>query len=132
MKKVLAPIVGIGILLLIANTNILQALGNFALWLIKLDLTSPDVSIGGQIVIKVLTFLITYAAVGALFNALNWFDSDVMHIVYVVISTILSFVFCHVFHFVEANALWIGIGIAFVVVAGTVWIVVARVKETRS
>ncbi len=123
---------GIGILFLIAKTDILQVVGNFALWLIKLDLTSPDVSIGSQIVIKILTFLITYAAVGALFKALGWFDSDAMHIVYVVISTILSFVFCHVFHFVEANALWIGIGIASIVAAGAVWLIVARFREAKA
>lgn len=132
MKKLLAPVVGIGLLLLIAKTDILQSICNFALWLIKLDLTSPDVSIGSQIVIKILTFLITYAAVGALFNALSWFDSKTMHIVYVVISTILSFVFCHVFHFVEANALWIGIGVAAIIVAGAVWLIVARVREAKA
>ena len=131
MKRIIAPIVGISFLFLIAKTDILQSIYSFAVWLIRLNLSSPNVSIGSKAAIKILTFLVTYAVVGELFDVLDWFDSDVMHIAYIIISTIISFLLCHLFSFVEVNSYWILIAMAVIIAIGTVWMIIARIKESK-
>ena len=64
---------------------------NFFLWLFCLQNSSPEVSLAGEITVRVLTFFVSYGLVGVIFTALGWFNSKVMSICYFIISTLAGF-----------------------------------------
>lgn len=73
----------------------------FFAWLFMLNMTSSEVTLGGAIIVRIVTFAISYTAVGALFDWLDWFNSRAMHLVYFIISTIVSFVLCYIVMLIE-------------------------------
>ena len=61
------------------------------LWLFQLSLTDFGLSPFVEIAIKSITFVLSYALVGIIFNSLGFFNSDVMKFVYFVVSTLVGF-----------------------------------------
>ena len=88
MKKILGFLAGIVLVLLLCS-GIFANIMKFFTWLFTLEYITPDTSVAGSIVVKVLTFAVSYTLVGIVFNLLGWFNSKVMAIVYVIISTII-------------------------------------------
>ena len=96
-------------------------------------MTQSSVSIVGEIFVKVATFAVSYATVGAIFRAIGWFDSDIMKIAYFVISTLVSFVLCYIVMIFETHLLLIAIIAGVLLIAGiAVCILLSRLakKET--
>lgn len=91
MRRTISSIIALAILIFICTGGLIEPITKVFVWLITLNYNSPDISIFGQLVAKYGTWLITYALVGVLFNALGWFNSGAMKIVYFIISTIISF-----------------------------------------
>ena len=91
MRKTISSIIALAILIFICTSGLIEPITKVFVWLITLNYNSPDISIFGQLVAKYGAWLITYALVGVLFNALGWFNSGAMKIVYFIISTIISF-----------------------------------------
>ena len=60
MKKLLIFLVGILLLLLLSSGNIIE----FFTWLFSLQYITPETSISGSIVVKILTFVVSYTLVG--------------------------------------------------------------------
>ena len=86
--------------------KIFEWICNFFAWLFMLNMTSSEVSLGGAIAVRIVTFAISYAIVGALFDWLGLFNSRAMHLVYFIISTIISYVLCYIVMLIETHYLW--------------------------
>ena len=104
---------------------------NFFVWLKNMEFSSPEVSIESQLVIRALTFIITFFMVRCIFEYFQWFNHKVMHIVYVIVSTVVSCFFCYVFHFIETNAFWIVIGVVLAIGSVITWIMVSHIKTKK-
>lgn len=106
MKKTLASYVALILLIFLCTSGLIEPITKVFVWLITLQFNSPDISIFGQLVAKYGTWIIAYSLVGVLFNALGWFNSTAMKIVYFILSTIISFLLSWVIMVLE-NYLWI-------------------------
>ena len=87
------------------------------LWLFQLSLTDFGLSPANEVIIKLLTFIISYALVGIIFSALGLFDSDVMKYVYFVVSTLIGFVLSAVIMFLQEHIIlisWSILGISII------------------
>jgi len=114
---------GIILLMLIATgvfSFLLELSGEFmklTLWLFQLSLTDFGLPPTVEVIIKSLTFVISYALVGIIFSALGLFDSDVMKYVYFVISTLIGFALSAVIMFLQEHIImisWSIIGISII------------------
>lgn len=106
MKAKIASIIALIIVIFIGTSGLIEPITNVFVWLITLQFNSPDVSVFGQLVVKYGTWIITYSLVGILFNALGWFNSGAMKIVYFIASTIISFLLSWLIMLIETY-LWI-------------------------
>ena len=123
MRDAKSIIVGIILLILIATgvfSFLLDLTGEFIklnLWLFQLSLTEFGLSPVMEVIIKLLTFIISYALVGIIFSALGLFDSDVMKYVYFVVSTLIGFALCAVIMFLQEHIImisWSILGISII------------------
>ena len=130
MKKALSGIITLAVLVFVFTSGLIEPISKFFIWLVTLNMTQSPVSIAGEIFVKVATFVITYTAVGALFNAIGWFDSDVMKIVYFIISTLISFALCWLVMIFETHLLLISIvaGVLSIIVLALFIILLVRSK----
>ncbi|MBR4769984.1 MAG: hypothetical protein IK090_03535 [Clostridia bacterium] len=131
MKKTVSSIVALVAFLFICTRGLIQPLTKFFVWLVTLNMTQSTVSTVGEIFVKIASFAISYLSVGILFNAIGWFDSDAMKIVYFIISTIVSFALCWLVMVLETHLLLITIiaGILLVIVAALFIILSIRSKK---
>lgn len=135
MSGIKSAIGGIIILILIATgvfSILLDLTGDFiklVLWLFQLSLTDFGLSPFAEIGIKSLTFLLSYSLVGILFNALGFFDSDIMKFVYFVVSTLIGFALSAVIMFLQENIIIISWSIFGIFVVTTMSIVTYKIKK---
>lgn len=108
MKKFSGLLASIVLLLLLCS-GIFADIIKFFTWLFTLQYITPETSIAGSIIVKVLTFAVSYTLVGLIFNSLGWFNSKVMSVVYFIISTLLGFVLAYIVMLIETHLLAIGI-----------------------
>lgn len=130
MKRLSGVLAGIVLLLLLCS-GIFTDIVEFFTWLFTLQYITPETSIAGSIIVKVLTFAVSYALVGLIFNALEWFNSKVMSIAYFVISTLLGFALAYVVMFIETHLLVIGITLGVVFVAAIVVIIILEIRNKK-
>lgn len=114
MKRQLLDILSAIVLLLLLCSGALADIGNFFTWLFTLRYSQPDTSITGGIIVRLLTFVVSYGLVGIIFNFLGWFSSKIMSIVYFIISTLLGFVLAYVVWTIEQYILVIGKVLGFI------------------
>jgi hypothetical protein len=96
MGTIFGGFIDLVILMATVISGLLEKAVTFLLWLVKLDLTENSVSSFGEVIVKAATFAITYTVVGWIFKTLGWFNSKAMKLVYVIISTVVSFGLCFV------------------------------------
>ena len=85
-----------------------------------------------EIIVKILTFVITYSVVGLIFNSIGWFNSGAMKIAYFVISTIISFVMCYLVMIFEMHIILFAIiGCVLLVLIITCCVISAVVSHKR-
>lgn len=99
------------------------------LWLFQLSLTDFGLSPFVEIGIKLLTFVLSYALVGILFNALRFFDSDIMKFVYFVVSTLIGFALSAVIMFLQEKIIIISWSIFGIFVVTVISIVTYKIKK---
>ena len=131
MRKLSGFLAGIVLLLLLCS-GIFADIIEFFTWLFTLQQTTPETSVAGSIIVKILTFAVSYTLVGIIFNALSWFNSKVMSIAYFVVSTLLGFALAYVVMLIETHFLEIGItlGVIFVLsIAAIIFIVIKNKKQ---
>ena len=108
MKK-LVGIVSTIILLLLLCSGAFANIVRFFAWLFTLQYSAPETSIAGGIVVRVLTFLVSYSLVGVIFNTIGLFNSKAMSVAYFIISTLLGFALAYLVWTIEQYILIIGI-----------------------
>ena len=104
----------------------------FFTWLFLLEYTQSEISLVGEIVIRALTFAITFTSVRILFGLTGWWNSKAMQIVYWVISTIVSFGLSYIVMSLEQHMVTILIVLIIVaVVILAVWLTVYFVRKKK-
>jgi hypothetical protein len=135
MDNIKSAIGSIKLLILIVTgiiSFLLELTGEFMrliFWLFQLSLTDLGLSPFVEIGIKVLTFALSYALVGIIFNALGFFDSYVMKFVYFVVSTLIGFALSAVIMFLQENIIIIFWSIFGVFVVTVISIVTYKIKN---
>lgn len=124
VKKTLGSVISLIILIFVCTSGLIEPITNVFVWLITLRFNSPDISVFGQLVAKYGTWIIAYIIVGYIFNALEWFNSTAMKIVYFVISTTIAFLLSWLIMVLE-NYLWIIAIVVGVVLLTIIGIIVA-------
>lgn len=107
MKGKIISILAFFALIFVLTSGVFESVANFLVWLVTLNMTQSNVSIVGEIFVKIATWAISYIMVGLLFNSLGWFNSDAMKIAYFIISTLISFALCYVVMLLETYLLYI-------------------------
>ena len=134
MRKIIGILAGVAFLFLLASGIITKAAEFFA-WLFMLDNYQPTISLGGEIAVRILTFVVTYELVGLIFNALGFFNSSLMKAVYAVVSAVLSFILAYVVWCIEQYILMILIVLTIIAFLSIVVIIVVvlinKAKEKR-
>ena len=92
-------------------------------------MTQSSVPTVGEIFVKVATFAITYTVVGIIFNAIGWFDSDAMKIVYFIISTLISFALCYVVMIFETHILLFSIILGVILAAVIAFFIITGIRS---
>ena len=96
MKGRLVAIIVFLLFIFVFTSGLFEGIVNFLTWLVTLNMTQSNISIAGEIFVKIAAWIISYTAVGIIFGALGWFHSDVMKFVYFIISTLVSFALCYI------------------------------------
>ena len=130
MKRLSGFIAGIVLLLLLCS-GIFVDIIEFFTWLFTLQHITPETSVAGSIIVKILTFAVSYTLVGIIFNALGWFNSKIMSIAYFVISTLLGFALAYVVMLIETHLLEIGITLGVIFVLSIAAIIFIATKNKR-
>lgn len=130
MKRLSGFIAGIVLLLLLCS-GIFADIIEFFTWLFTLQYITPETSVVGSIIVKILTFVVSYTLVGIIFNALGWFNSKIMSIAYFVISTLLGFALAYVVMLIETHLLEIGITLGVIFVLSIAAIIFIATKNKR-
>ena len=130
MKRLSGVLAGIVLVLLLCS-GIFADIIEFLTWLFTLQYITPETSIAGSIIVKVLTFAVSYTLVGIIFNALGWFNGKIMSIAYFVISTLLEFALVYVVMLIETHLLEIGITLALILVISIVAIIVMAIRNKK-
>ena len=123
MKRLSGFLAGIVLLLLLCS-GIFVDIIEFFTWLFTMQYITPETSIAGSIIVKILTFAVSYTLVGIIFNALGWFNSKIMSISYFVVSTLLGFALAYVVMLIETHLLEIGIILGIILVLDVISMVV--------
>lgn len=128
MKRLSGFLAGIVLLLLLCS-GVFADIIEFFTWLFTLQQTTPETSIAGSVIVKILTFAVSYTLVGIIFNSLGWFNGKIMSIAYFVISTLLGFALAYVVMLIETHLLEIGITLGIVFALAIALIIVNAIKN---
>ena len=123
MKRIGGAIAAIVILLLLCS-GAFADIARFFAWLFTLQYSQPETSVAGGIVVRILTFVVSYSLVGVIFNALGWFNSKAMSIAYLVVSTLLGFALAYLVWTIEQYILIIGIIFGIIVLFAIAFLIV--------
>ena len=96
----------------------------FMAWLFELKYTQPETSVPGGIVVRALTFAVSFGLVWLIFNVLGLFNKYLMKFCYFVVSIIVGFAIAYVVWKIEQYILIIGIifGIIALIMAVVIFI----------
>lgn len=128
MKR-LSGLLASAVLLLLLCSGIFADILKFFTWLFTLQYITPETSIAGSIIVKVLTFAVSYTLVGLIFNSLGWFNGKVMSVAYLIASTLLGFVLAYIVMLIETHLLAIGITLGVIFIASIVALVIISIKN---
>ncbi|CCV65548.1 putative integral membrane protein [Paracholeplasma brassicae] len=135
MRDAKSIIGGIILLILIATgvfSVLLDLTSEFiklTLWIFQLSLTDFGLSPSIEIIVKSLTFILSYALVGIIFSAIRLFNSDVMKYAYFVVSTMIGFALSALIMFLQEHIIiisWSILGITIITIFTIVFLVKKR------
>ena len=130
MRKLSGALAGL-ILLFLLCSGIFVDIIEFFTWLLMLQYETPEISIAGNVIVRCLTFAVSYALVGLIFNAMGWVNGKVMSISYFIISALLGFLLAYIIMLIETHLLIIGIVLGFIFVGSILLVIIIRVKSRR-
>lgn len=131
MKRLLGIVSTIVILLLLCSGAFAEFV-NFMLWLFTLQYSQPTTSIAGGIIVRILTFAVSFGLVGFIFNLIGLFNSKIMSFAYFVISTLVAFALSYVVWIVEKYILIIGIVLGVIALLLATCFVCVLIKKDRT
>lgn len=131
MKRQFIGIISSVVLLLLLCSGVFVGIVRFLGWLFFLQYASPDTSIAGGIVVRILVFLVSYGLVGLIFNTLRWFNGKAMSIAYFIISTLLGFALAYVVWTIEKYILVIGIAMGAILLGVIVYFSVCFILDRK-
>lgn len=131
MKKIFGILAGIVLVLLLCS-GVFTDIIRFFTWLFTLKYITPDTSIAGNIIVKVLTFAVAYTLVGIIFNSLGLFNSRTMSVFYTIISTILGFALSYIVMIIEKHLLAIGITLGIIFIASIITLIFIFIKNKNN
>lgn len=129
MKSKIAGILALIVFVFFVTSGLFEGIMNFFVWLVTLNATQSSISAAGEIFVKIASFVVSYTAVGILFNFIGWFNSDAMKLVYFIVSTLVSFALCYVVMILETYLLYIAIGLGVLLLLIIGFIVVSYLKN---
>lgn len=104
MKRLTGVLSSIVILVLLCS-GIFTDFVRFFAWLFLLQYSAPETSLVGGIIVRVLTFLVSYGFVGLIFKTIGWFNGRVMSVACFIISTLLAFFLSYIVWAIEKYVL---------------------------
>ena len=125
MKGKLIGILSSIVILFLLCSGIFANIVEFFAWLFTLQYSAPDTSIAGGIIVRILTFVVSYGLVCIIFNALGLFNNKIMSIAYFIISTLIGFALSFVVWKIEQHILIIGI-VMGLILAGIIATFIAK------
>ena len=128
MKKLFGILAGIVLVLLLCS-GVFADILKFLTWLFTLEYITPDTSVAGNIIVKILTFAVSYTLVGIIFNSIGLFNSKLMSFVYFIISTIIGFLLAYIVMIIEKYILVIGIILSVIFIISIVLLIVIHIKN---
>lgn len=134
MRKLFAPFIAIAafIIAIVFLAYVFPPLMEFlAWWFVTKESISAPLSTGQTILIDIVTHLITYASVGVIFGFLGWWNKDAMHIVYVIISEVISLLLALLLRFVIDYYWVIFIILGVLLITAIVLFVILKFKEKK-
>lgn len=131
MKGRIAAIIVFLLFIFVFTSGLFEGIANFLTWLVTLNMTQSNISIAGEIFVKIAAWIISYTAVGIIFGALGWFNRDVMKFVYFIISTLVSFALCYIVMILETYLLYIVIGLGVLLAVVIVLAIVLYIRHRK-
>lgn len=131
MKGRIAAIITFLLFIFVFTSGLFEGIVNFLTWLVTLNMTQSNISMAGEIFVKIATWIISYTVVGMIFHALGWFDSDAMKFVYFVISTLVSFALCYIVMLLETYLLYIVIGLGVLLAIVIILAIVLYIRHRK-
>lgn len=90
MSKIINWFIGVAMIVLLLSGGFAKLFQFFG-WLFLLEYSQADISVGGQIFVRIATFFLSYGIVGLIFHFIGFFNSKVMSAVYIILSTLIGF-----------------------------------------
>lgn len=90
MSKIINWFIGVAMIVLLLSGGFAKLFQFFG-WLFLLQYSQADISVGGQIFVRIATFLLAYSIVGLIFHFIGFFNGKVMSAVYIILSTLIGF-----------------------------------------
>ena len=118
MKGRIAAIIAFLLFIFIFTSGLFEGIVNFLTWLVTLNMTQSNISIAGEIFVKIAAWIISYTAVGMIF-------------VYFIISTLVSFVLCYIVMLLETYLLYIVIGLGFLLAIVIVLAIILYIRHRK-
>ena len=131
MRKLSGFLAGIVLLMLLCS-GIFADIIEFFTWLFTLQNTTPETSVAGSVIVKILTFAVSYTLVGIIFNSIGLFNSKMMSVAYFVISTLLGFALAYIVMLIETYLLEIGITLGVIFALALALIIISTIKNNQS
>ena len=123
MKGKIISLAVSGVLLLLLCSGAFADIIKFFAWLFTLQYSAPETSIAGGIIVRILTFVVSYSLVGIIFNFIGWFNSKIMSLFYFIISTLVFFALAYLVWTIEQYILIIGIILGVIALCSIVFII---------
>ena len=102
MSKVINWFIGVAMMVLLLSGGFAK-LYQFFGWLFLLQYSQADISVGGQIFVRIATFLLAYSIVGLIFHFIGFFNGKVMSAGYFILSTLIGFGLNYIVMLIESH-----------------------------
>lgn len=130
MKKLFSCL-SIVVILFLLSSGIFADFVKFFLWLFTLQYSQPETTIAGAIIVRILTFIVSYSLVGLIFGILQLFDSKIMSVFYFVISTLLGFIISYIVWIVEKYLIVIIIILSVIILLTLFLMIIFILKDKK-
>lgn len=131
MKKQIQNVIILMVFIFFCTSGLFTKVTEFFVWLVTLHYSNSEISAIGEIFVKVASFLVSFGAVGVIFELIGFHDKKLMSWSYYLISTLLSFVLCYIVMIFEKNLLVISIILGVLLALIIIFIINIEIKDKK-